>query len=146
VGKLKKGDELIFSCTYDTSSRTSPTTFGDFTQTEMCWSAFMYYPAQRMNRAIYSGSNMMYCEGADLSPQFFFEPVVPASTCVQSGDLRSTAGQQALTAMGVDVSCIQPLPEVTSTSVGQDSSISNNVQPGSLAVALTFALAVQIVA
>lgn len=145
VGKLKKGDELIFSCTYDTSSRTSPTTFGDFTQTEMCWSAFMYYPAQRMNRAIYFGSNMMYCEGADLSPQFFFEPVVPASTCVQSGDLRSTAGQQALTAMGVDVSSIQPLPEVTSTSVGH-SSISNNVQPGSLAVALTFALAVQIVA
>lgn len=146
MGKLKKGDELILSCTYDTSSRTSPTTFGDFTQTEMCWSAFMYYPAQRMNRAIYFGSNVMYCEGSDLSPQFFLEPVVPSSTCLARGDLRSTAGQQALTAMGVNVSSIQDLPEVTSTTVRQDSSLSNTVQPGSLAVALTFALAVQIVA
>ena len=31
-GGYGPGDELIFSCTYDTSSRTSPTTFGDFTQ------------------------------------------------------------------------------------------------------------------
>ena len=47
ISKLKKGDELTLSCTYDTSSRTVPTGFGDFTQTEMCWSAFMYYPALR---------------------------------------------------------------------------------------------------
>lgn len=98
-----------------------------------------------MNRAIYFGSNVMYCEGSDLSPQFFLEPVVPASTCLARGDLRSTAGQQALTAMGVNVSSIQDLPEVTTT-LRQDSSLSNTVQPGSLAVALTFALAVQIVA
>eukprot|EP00438_Fugacium_kawagutii_P031193 Skav234753 [mRNA] locus=scaffold14:894654:903966:- [translate_table: standard] len=34
VSKLKKGDELILSCTYDTSSRTAATTFGDFTHAE----------------------------------------------------------------------------------------------------------------
>ena len=26
------GDQLVLSCTYDTSTRTGPTTFGDFTQ------------------------------------------------------------------------------------------------------------------
>eukprot|EP00435_Cladocopium_sp_Y103_P042633 s2370_g11.t2 len=69
--------------------------------------------------------------------------VVPASTCVARGDLRSTAGQQALTAMGVDVSSVEALPETTSTTIGQDLSISNNVRPGSLPAALTLALAVQ---
>eukprot|EP00913_Durusdinium_trenchii_P032426 g30361.t1 len=36
VSKIKRGDQLVLSCTYDTSTRTGPTTFGDFTQTEMC--------------------------------------------------------------------------------------------------------------
>ena len=32
VGHVATGDELILSCTYDTTARTAPTGFGDFTQ------------------------------------------------------------------------------------------------------------------
>eukprot|EP00930_Biecheleria_cincta_P052949 TRINITY_DN3824_c0_g2_i4.p1 TRINITY_DN3824_c0_g2~~TRINITY_DN3824_c0_g2_i4.p1 ORF type:complete len:681 (-),score=104.86 TRINITY_DN3824_c0_g2_i4:93-2135(-) len=43
---IKKGDELHLHCQYDTSTKTSPVKFGDFTDTEMCVAFFAYYPAQ----------------------------------------------------------------------------------------------------
>mmetsp|Transcript_29493 Transcript_29493/g.52757 ORF Transcript_29493/g.52757 Transcript_29493/m.52757 type:complete len:724 (-) Transcript_29493:399-2570(-) len=54
IRKLYPGDELTLSCTYDTSSKTDPVSFGDLTQTEMCWSAAFYYPRQKVTDPAYS--------------------------------------------------------------------------------------------
>jgi len=131
INKLKKGDELILSCTYDTTARTAPTGFGDFTQTEMCWSAFMYYPAQSMNHAYLTrrnGKNAMHCFGGwNSGPHEFAEPTIPTRSCVPQGDFHSTAGQQALAAMGVNVSSIQSTTTTSSSANVIDSSISSSV-------------------
>ena len=53
VKKLKRGDELTLTCSYDTSGRTQPTAFGDFTQDEMCLAYFLHYPAQKARRSVF---------------------------------------------------------------------------------------------
>eukprot|EP00434_Breviolum_minutum_P000339 symbB.v1.2.000284.t1/scaffold23.1/size449444/11 len=151
INKLKKGDELILSCTYDTTARTAPTGFGDFTQTEMCWSAFMYYPAQSMNHAYltraWNGNNAMHCFGAGNSgPHEFAEPTMPTRTCVPQGDFHSTAGQQALAAMGVNVSSIQSTITTSSTSNAFDSSISSSVKLNAIAGLAALVVLMQVLA
>jgi len=42
---LMPGDSLRLTCEYDTTDVSNPTIFGESTQNEMCWSAFMFYPA-----------------------------------------------------------------------------------------------------
>lgn len=54
VKRLYRGDSLNMTCTYDTSQRTAQTTFGDFSNQEMCFAAFLYYPAQAFTLASFS--------------------------------------------------------------------------------------------
>lgn len=53
IKTLKPGDEILMTCTYDTSKVTAPTAFGDQTQNEMCYALVMYYPAQQVSSASY---------------------------------------------------------------------------------------------
>lgn len=46
------GDEFRLTCTYDSTSRTEPTAFGERSQDEMCLAAFMYYPRQQNSMAV----------------------------------------------------------------------------------------------
>ncbi|CAK0819590.1 unnamed protein product [Prorocentrum cordatum] len=62
---ISRGDELTFTCKYDTSSRTEPTEFGELTQNEMCWSAFTYYPAQAMTSAMMQGASHIQLPAAN---------------------------------------------------------------------------------
>ncbi|CAE7634303.1 Moxd1, partial [Symbiodinium pilosum] len=104
VKKVRRGDDLILRCAYDTSGKTTPTPFGDFTQTEMCWSAFLYYPAQRMTQAIIQGSagdrRATFCAGYGVSSSYVPRPAQPA--CEWKGFLHSTEAYQVLSDMGVD--------------------------------------------
>ena len=43
-GELQPGDQLLTTCTWDTSARTSPTMGGLGTEEEMCFSYLLYYP------------------------------------------------------------------------------------------------------
>eukprot|EP00971_Amphidinium_carterae_P024189 477558-Amphidinium_carterae.1 len=45
VAKLKKTDNLLMHCSYDTSSATEPVNFGELTTDEMCLATLTYYPA-----------------------------------------------------------------------------------------------------
>eukprot|EP00971_Amphidinium_carterae_P226818 4498395-Amphidinium_carterae.1 len=45
VAKLKKTDNLLMHCSYDTSSATEPVNFGELTTDEMCLATMTYYPA-----------------------------------------------------------------------------------------------------
>lgn len=78
VKTLLAGDELHMRCVYDTSARTDATGFGDLTQTEMCWSAFMYYPAQRVSDSQYA----TYSEHDSLKPQ---DGNHALATCINPG-------------------------------------------------------------
>lgn len=46
IATLLPGDQLNMFCTYDTSSRSVETTFGDLSQQEMCYGILLYYPQQ----------------------------------------------------------------------------------------------------
>ncbi|CAJ1329964.1 unnamed protein product [Effrenium voratum] len=118
VKTLKKGDQLVMTCTYDTSSRTTPTQFGDSTQTEMCWSAFMYYPVQKMNRVLFTSEDWMLCEGAAQQYHANTIPSIPASTCQAVGDVGSQTALDLLASMGVNVTgvTVTERPSTSSTS------------------------------
>ncbi|CAJ1458985.1 unnamed protein product [Effrenium voratum] len=116
VKTLKKGDQLVMTCTYDTSSRTTPTQFGDSTQTEMCWSAFMYYPVQKMNRVLFTSEDWMLCEGAAQQYHANTIPSIPASTCQAVGDVGSQTALDLLASMGVNVTGVTERPSTSSTS------------------------------
>lgn len=51
VRVLNPGDKLSMQCTYDTSTRTNETVFGDLSQQEMCYGLLLYYPNQPGNDA-----------------------------------------------------------------------------------------------
>mmetsp|Transcript_53968 Transcript_53968/g.101216 ORF Transcript_53968/g.101216 Transcript_53968/m.101216 type:complete len:617 (+) Transcript_53968:45-1895(+) len=72
VAKLRRGDELTLTCSYDTTSRTEPTTFGDLTQDEMCLAYFLHYPAQKVRRSIFlraqGDSRVTICPDPDNMP------------------------------------------------------------------------------
>merc|ERR1712039_824585 len=87
---LKPGDQLTMSCTYDTSSRMATTSFGDLTQQEMCWSAFIYYPAQRSSSSHTSRTNgrqESHATDCDDGTHFFNAEALTAEACVQRGDI-----------------------------------------------------------
>ena len=124
IKKLKKGDELTLTCSYDTSSRTEPTAFGDFTQDEMCLAYFLHYPAQASRRSIFlraQGENRIsLCNDPAQSTDSFelvqnpmqllasavqsTAPVLTPPACQPRGDLSSPAARDVLASMGVDVS------------------------------------------
>ncbi|CAE7471897.1 moxd2 [Symbiodinium sp. CCMP2456] len=124
IKMLKKGDELTLTCSYDTSSRTEPTAFGDFTQDEMCLAYFLHYPAQNARRSIFLralGENRIsLCSDPAQSANSFelvqnptqllaaavqsTAPVLTPPACQPRGDLTSSAARDVLTSMGVDVS------------------------------------------
>lgn len=102
LSTISKGDELTFTCKYDTSSRTEPTEFGDLTQNEMCFSAFTYYPAQSMTGAtIGEGQQTIECAG--LSSLSYSAPVVSPPACAQLGDLSSSDASNILSIMTADL-------------------------------------------
>lgn len=133
VKTIKKGDELTLTCSYDTSSKTSPTDFGDFTQDEMCLAYFLHYPAQQTRRAIFLRANgdqrVTLCPAGGLaamqfgftgSPQDLLSlatisqaPDLNPPSCVSRGDVRSDAAIALMRDMGVDI----PSPMSTSNSV-----------------------------
>ncbi|CAE7410545.1 moxd2 [Symbiodinium natans] len=127
VKKLKRGDELTLTCSYDTSGRTEPTNFGDFTQDEMCLAYFLHYPALTSRRLMFLRANgdtrISLCPSPQmLSGQNAFEltqnplqllslavtstaPALNPPACESHGDLASAAAVDVLRAMtGVDVS------------------------------------------
>ncbi|CAK9027001.1 DBH-like monooxygenase protein 2-like [Durusdinium trenchii] len=142
VSKIKRGDQLVLSCTYDTSTRTGPTTFGDFTQTEMCWSAFMYYPAQSMNRAVYYGGISMMCQGGG-GVKTIQGNTVPAESCSTVGDFTSDAGKELLQSLGINATAFLNNYQYVSTSEGtylsSSASIMSSVIPFVLQAVILFA-------
>jgi len=44
VTKLKRGDEILFDCTFNTQDQKEVTQFGDYTEMEMCLAFTLYYP------------------------------------------------------------------------------------------------------
>mmetsp|Transcript_50829 Transcript_50829/g.135435 ORF Transcript_50829/g.135435 Transcript_50829/m.135435 type:complete len:242 (+) Transcript_50829:2-727(+) len=98
---ISRGDELTFTCKYDTSSRTEPTEFGELTQNEMCWSAFTYYPAQAMTSAMMQGASHIRC--ASLGSLSYTAPVVAPPACTPSGDLGSSDASNILSSMTADL-------------------------------------------
>lgn len=125
VKKLKKGDELTLTCSYDTSSKTTETKFGDFTQDEMCLAYFLHYPAQTPRRAVFLRANgkqrVTLCPqgtvgagpaefGLTASPQqllslatFSEAPELNAPSCTPRGDVRSEAAIALMRGMGLDI-------------------------------------------
>jgi hypothetical protein len=97
LSTISRGDELTFTCKYDTSSRTEPTQFGDLTQQEMCWSAFTYYPAQQTSGATMWGESWIQC--GDMWPFSYTAPVVAPPACTQVGDLSSSDASNILSSM-----------------------------------------------
>ncbi|OLQ05279.1 hypothetical protein AK812_SmicGene11537 [Symbiodinium microadriaticum] len=104
VKKIRRGDDLVLRCAYDTSGKTTPTSFGDFTQTEMCWSAFIYYPAQHMSQAVIQGSagerRLTWCNNYGTVTSYVPRPMTPQ--CEWKGFLYSEAAYQVLSDMGVN--------------------------------------------
>ena len=125
VKKLKRGDELTLTCSYDTSSKTTPTNFGDFTQDEMCLAYFLHYPAQSPRRAIFMSANgnqrVTICPdampaggaqfGFDGTPQFgqsqilslakvSTAPTLTPPSCTAVGKVQSSAANQVLLSLG----------------------------------------------
>lgn len=125
VKKLKKGDELTLTCSYDTSSKTTETKFGDFTQDEMCLAYFLHYPPQTPRRAVFLRANgkqrVTLCPqgtvgagpaefGLTASPQqllslatFSEAPELNAPSCTPRGDVRSEAAIALMRGMGLDI-------------------------------------------
>jgi hypothetical protein len=97
LNTISRGDELTFTCKYDTSSRTEPTEFGTNTQHEMCWSAFTYYPAQAMTGAMIAGAESISCEG--MPKMTYSAPVVAPPACTQVGDLNSSDASTILSSV-----------------------------------------------
>ncbi|CAJ1440824.1 unnamed protein product [Effrenium voratum] len=127
VKKLKRGDELTLTCSYDTSTRTAPTNFGDFTQDEMCLAYFLHYPAQTARRGMFlrangdsrvsmcpdpaqmSGDGFQLGEGGMNPSQLLAlsvtsqAPGIHPPACQAKGDLQSSQAIELLRSMGVDV-------------------------------------------
>mmetsp|Transcript_84360 Transcript_84360/g.145849 ORF Transcript_84360/g.145849 Transcript_84360/m.145849 type:complete len:232 (-) Transcript_84360:88-783(-) len=101
---LRKGDDLTFECTYDTSARTEKTEFGDSTQNEMCWGALLYYPAMPVAECQYCGNfgakRCIYCDGMN-DRLDFFAPSVNPPQCQAKGDLSSTEATSILDSLKV---------------------------------------------
>eukprot|EP00408_Alexandrium_pacificum_P036356 CAMPEP_0171271458 /NCGR_PEP_ID=MMETSP0790-20130122/61243_1 /TAXON_ID=2925 /ORGANISM="Alexandrium catenella, Strain OF101" /LENGTH=655 /DNA_ID=CAMNT_0011740343 /DNA_START=95 /DNA_END=2062 /DNA_ORIENTATION=+ len=91
VKTLRPGDELTFSCTYDTSRRTTPVSFGDLTQQEMCYGAIFYYPKQTINRAMYMPVSGM------TNTLAFFEKICLKESSDQSYQGKSECSQTFVT-------------------------------------------------
>ncbi|CAK0875410.1 unnamed protein product [Prorocentrum cordatum] len=110
LNTISRGDELTLTCKYDTSSRTEPTEFGDATKNEMCWGAFMYYPAQMMTGAMIDkgsvlttlmGKKSIRCAG--VGQLSYTAPVVAPPACMQLGDLSSVRASNILSTMTADL-------------------------------------------
>jgi hypothetical protein len=89
VPMLRRGDQLNLTCSYDTSSRSKPTPFADWSEAEMCLGAVLYYPLQGMPRASYRTPTATDCSGYETFTAI--EPSIP--TCAVSGIVTSAAAE-----------------------------------------------------
>lgn len=98
--KLQRGDELLFTCNYNTSSRRSPIKWGKGVDAEMCISFLMYYPAQELKGVWYVEDGLVYCDGASHAwHNVSRAPSAPSPPCVSRGNLFSQPALDLLVAM-----------------------------------------------
>ncbi|KAH9503110.1 hypothetical protein Btru_069976 [Bulinus truncatus] len=64
--QLLPGDELVTTCTYDTSSRVHSTFWGEATSDEMCFGFLTYYPKENMDDSfcLSGGPDISYCDSS----------------------------------------------------------------------------------
>jgi hypothetical protein len=101
LSTISRGDELTFTCSYDTSTRTRPTQFGPTSQEEMCVGALLYYPEQTKSSASYVGTGWIgrtrtNCEGVG-DTEFFAPRVNPE--CMPKGDLSSSEAASMISSL-----------------------------------------------
>eukprot|EP00437_Effrenium_voratum_P029416 CAMPEP_0181404130 /NCGR_PEP_ID=MMETSP1110-20121109/4082_1 /TAXON_ID=174948 /ORGANISM="Symbiodinium sp., Strain CCMP421" /LENGTH=536 /DNA_ID=CAMNT_0023526471 /DNA_START=243 /DNA_END=1853 /DNA_ORIENTATION=+ len=100
VQKLRRGDELLFTCNYNTSNRRSPIKWGKGTDVEMCGSVLTYYPVQELKGAWLVEDGLVYCDGASHAwHNFSRPPSTPSPPCVSRGNLFSQPALDLLVAM-----------------------------------------------
>lgn len=112
IKTLKVGDEILMTCEYDTSKKSTPTEFGDQTQNEMCYALVMYYPAQKMSSARYvkKDGGKTSCAGQTHTVDISSFP--KPDQCVQKGDISSTAADTLASAIKAGTKVTLP-PSIT---------------------------------
>jgi len=102
IETLSPGDEFKVTCEYDTSSKSTVTQFGERTDTEMCWAAFMYYPAQQLSDAVHAqlpstatmDAQAAYCTSPALNQSRFMSIVSKCTEAWALDPILFKAGQQ----------------------------------------------------
>jgi hypothetical protein len=57
---IMPGDQLITTCAYDSSDRTTATSWGEDSASEMCYNFVAYYPAMPNVDVCVSGNSLQY--------------------------------------------------------------------------------------
>jgi len=89
---LRRTDNLLVRCRYDTSSESVPVSFGDLTQQEMCYGGMYYYPAvpgltARVQKSSNPQQHRTRCRGGTVLSAPFEPNPMP---CIPEGTLNVT--------------------------------------------------------